>query len=202
MTQGVVAKITAKDWEDPESGDVTKLYSFKLEEGEWYRTGAENPSKYGIREGAFVTFSLNPKGKPILKTVKITEGSAPARSPAPRAASTTKDDYWKQKEDNDKAKDARYQSVDIPRMTFCGAQDTAVRVVELALAQGAITLGTKKNAQLDILLGAIQQVATTLFRDRMNSPSLMAGGTVASVASTDDDDDESHTEGMGADDED
>lgn len=169
MPKGVVAKVSAREWND------LTLYSIKLEGDEkWYRAGERNPADAGVEAGVSISFDLTAGGNVAGKSLKVVKGDAGVtRAPAPTASkSSSKDDYWSQKEARDVEKDSRYQKVDIPRMTFCGAQETAVKVVELALAQGAITLGTKKNAQLDILMETIQQVAVQLFRARMEAPDI------------------------------
>lgn len=176
MPKGVVSYVGGKDFEDRKTGEPVTLYSFKLNGDEtWYRTQSTNPEEFGVVKGANISFPLDSKGKPDLSKVTVIKGgdnAAPQRSPAPRASSTSKDDYWSTKEQRDIAKEKHYQEVDIPRMSYCGAQEVAVKVVELALAQGAIELGAKKAAKLDILLEAIDKVTLDLFTRRMNAPTL------------------------------
>lgn len=177
MAQGVVQKISSKPWEG-QNGQVT-LYSFQLGgDRAWYRTGTKNPSTYGIIEGKSVKFEVDYKGNVAAGTVQVLADGAVQRAPAVTSNTTpvaaSRDSYWEAKETRDKEKDARYQAVDIPRMTYCGAQEVAVKVVELALANGGITLPSKKSAVLDAIMGAIEAVTIGLARSRMAAPELLA----------------------------
>lgn len=178
MPTGVISKINSREWND------VVLWSLQLVgDKTWYRSGETNPATRGAVEGANVSFDLTPKGNVSLPSLKVVSaGTAPTRAPTPQASSGSKDQYWNDKEARDIAKEKRYQNVDVPRMTFCGAQDTAVRVVEMALAQGALKLGTKDSAKLDILLESIQKVALDLFYKRINAPTMeevLTGGDEA-----------------------
>ena len=173
--KGVVGRLSEKAWDGPQ-GQVI-LHSFQLQGNKaYFRTGKKNPAALGISEGASVSFDSDEKGNVDYKSVKkLADGdvqrspsvSSPGR-PAPAAAS--RDTYWEAKEARDVEKDKRYQTIDIPRMTYCGAQDAAVKVVELALANGGIALPTKKSAILDVIVESVGTVAAQLAVARMNSP--------------------------------
>jgi hypothetical protein len=178
MAQGIVQKIVTKDWDGPQ-GQVT-LYSFTLEGNKaWFRTGKMNPAKFGIKEGKSIKFSSDERGNVDYKSVTVLADGEIQRAPAPasRGGSTpvaaSRDSYWEAKEARDVAKDERYQTVDIPRMTYCGAQELAVKVVELTIANGGITLPAKKSAILDTLISVVDEVALTLAKKRMAAPELL-----------------------------
>lgn len=187
MAQGTVQKIFEKNWDGPDGTVV--LYSFALGgDKAYYRTGKKTPAAYGIVEGKSVSFDTDYKGNVVPKSVKILGDGVIQQAPSvPRGGSTqsvqvsgSRDTYWADKEARDIAKDERYQAVDIPRMTYCGAQDSAVKVVEMALANGGITLPTKKGAILDTIIGAVNEVALRLATLRMSAPELLGVGTAAS----------------------
>jgi len=175
MVTGRINKISYKDWNDPKSGDTITLYSIKLNgDDKYYRTGSKNPANFGAKQGAMVSFEINEKGNVNVNTIKTVKEDAAGREAASAAAgASTKDSYWSKKEARDVEKDANYQKTDIPRMTFCGAQDSAIALVKIALEQGAIDLGTKKAGKLDALTAVVQTVAEELFRQRMNAPALV-----------------------------
>lgn len=193
MAQGVVQKISTKPWEGKD-GQVI-LYSFQLGgDRAWYRTGTKNPGAFGIAEGKSVKFEVDYKGNVVANTVQVLADGTVQRAPAvasnTSAPSSSRDSYWEAKETRDKEKDERYQTVDIPRMTYCGAQEVAVKVVELALANGGITLPAKKGAVLDAIIGAVDAVTVSLAKSRMAAPELLANdGPDAPAADTSDPDD-------------
>lgn len=178
MPTGVVSKVSGREWDDPQQGKVI-LYSLQLTgDTKFYRTGQNDPASVGAVQGANVSFDLTPKGNVVFKSIKLLSGApqvtrSPAATGVTTTASSSKNDYWETKEKRDVARDAKYQDVDIPRMTFCGAQEAAVKVVELALVNGALDLGTaKKAAKMDILMAAIDKVANELFRARLATPTM------------------------------
>jgi hypothetical protein len=159
----------------------------------WYRTGKTNPAKFGIAVGKSIKFASDEKGNVDYKSITVLADGEVQRAPAPRNAApvaASRDSYWEAKEARDIEKDARYQSVDIPRMTYCGAQESAIKVVELALANGGLTLPTKKGAVLDALLDAIDTVAVGLMKKRMDAPNLLADTAQAGSTPTEADSDD------------
>lgn len=177
MAQGVVQKISTKPWEG--RGGQVLLYSFQLEgQKAWYRTGQKNPASFGIAEGKVIKFMSDDRGNVDFASVQVLEDAAPRRAPSPTVGSApvaaSRDTYWEAKEARDVAKDTRYQTVDIPRMTYSSAQDAAVKIVELAIANGGLTLPAKKSAVLDAIVGAVEAVTLTLSKGRMRSPEAIA----------------------------
>jgi hypothetical protein len=150
------------------------LYSFQVEGNRArFRTGQKNPASFGISEGKVVKFNSDEKGNVDFGSIEVLEDAAPRRAPSPSSSvpvASSRDSYWEAKEARDVAKDNRYQQVDIPRMTYSSAQDVAVKVVELAIAHGGLTLPTKKNAVLDAIVGAVEAVTLTLAKGRMQAP--------------------------------
>lgn len=181
MARGTVSKLLTKDWDGPR-GQVV-LHSFLLGgDKAYYRTGSTDPAKLGIVEGKVVSFDVDYKGNVVAQSVRVLGDGVVERGPAvpQRSAPVTasKDSYWENKEARDLAKDERYQSVDIPRMTYCGAQDNAVKIVELAIANGGITLPAKKGAILEAIIGAVEEVALTLAKSRMSAPELLGAASL------------------------
>jgi hypothetical protein len=174
MAKGVVAKTSGREWNDPEQGTIM-LYSLQLVgDNTWYRAGQNDPAKLGASQGANVSFDITGKGNIVQKSLRVVKGSESVeRSPTVSSSSSSKDTYWSDKEARDIKKEANYQNVDIPRMTYAGAQSTAVEVLSLALAQGAVDItAVKKAAKLDTLLSVLDQITLTLFHARLNAPTM------------------------------
>lgn len=180
--KGVVKYINEKEWDDRRSGEKIMLYSFKLEgDDDYYRTGQTKPD---FEEGQSIAFEVDNKNNVDLETVEVLEaevkkapkaGARPAaRSGGFRkdaAASGGRDAYWEKKEARDLEKDARYQKVDIPRMTFCTSQDAAVSLVTAALQHDCLPkIGTvSKTARLSALLAYVDEITDRFFRQRMGA---------------------------------
>ena len=82
----------------------------------------------------------------------------------------SRDGYWADKEKRDLEKDKRYQSVDVPRMSFSASQERAVTLVSAALANGALSFGNvAAGKKLDMLLGFVDQVTDRFFLQAMHS---------------------------------
>ena len=168
--QGQVRTISTKEWYDDKKGQNINLYSFQIQDNnKWFRTGTNRPP---CNEGDNISFDVNEKGN--VNVNSITKG---AGNPAPQGASNaqnqqgatrsqgasssgqSRDGYWSAKEANDKAKDERYQSQDIPRMSFSAAQDRAVQLVSAALTHDCLAFGNmKKGDKLDYVLGCVDEV--------------------------------------------
>ena len=176
-TQGVVARISEKVW-DGRDGQVT-LYSFQVDgSNRWFRTGQNPPRHMGIEQGQAYSFEADSKGNVNPDTVRPIEKAEVAAAPAPQRSGGWKggkksdfadrDNYWKEKEQRDIAKDERYQAVDIPRMTFCTSQDAAVALVTAALQHDVLSLGgANKAAKLGLVLDYVDTVTQRFFKQRM-----------------------------------
>lgn len=189
--EGVVSQVSCKPWSDPKTGRVINLYSFQIEgSNRWFRTGENEPT---FRQGEFITFTNDAKAN--VKLQSVTVGNAPA-SPAPSAPPSTparqssgtaptgnsRDDYWANKEAKDVAKDERYQTVDIPRMSFSATFQPAVDVVCAALANDALSFGTmKKGDKLDFILDCVDQVHDRFFVQAMASHERLKNLTVGTA---------------------
>lgn len=180
--EGVVSQVSCKPWSDPKTGRVINLYSFQIEgSNRWFRTGENEPT---FRQGEFITFTNDAKANVKLQSVTVgnasgggapapaaaPNNSAPQQQPAARPSGVSRDDYWANKEAKDVAKDERYQTVDIPRMSFSATFQPAVDVVCAALANDALSFGTtKKGDKLDYLLDCVDQVHDRFFVQAMAS---------------------------------
>jgi hypothetical protein len=177
--QGTVSQVSEKQWYDQRKGRNINLYSFQIEgSNRWFRTGTDEPN---FRQGDFITFTNDAKANVKLSDVTVGNAAgAPATSaspaPAPAQAASTggasqnRDGYWAQKEARDLEKDARYQGVDVPRMSFSAAQDRAVNLVSAALAHDCLSFGNmKKGEKLDYVLECVNNVTNRFFVESMHS---------------------------------
>lgn len=181
QNQGQVSQISAREWFDARRGQNIVLHSFQIAgSNRWYRTGVTSPP---FSQGDFVSFQNDEKGNVKIDT--ITQGNTPiqatqvtpaqplSQGPTTPAAGggQSRDGYWAQKEQRDLEKDARYQNEDIPRMTFSGAHDRAVRLVAVALANDCISFGSmKKGDKLDHLMEMVTEITNRFFLEAINSP--------------------------------
>ena len=171
---GVVTKTSAKEWYDDRAGRNVTLYSFQMQgERSWFRTGQREM----VKEGQYVKFFSDDKGN--AKDIEISE--PPAGSKAPEASSSGggggqgRDGYWSAKEGRDLVRDERYQAVDVPRMSFAGAQDRAVRLVSAMLATDVLPVSTAKKAnKYDIVLATVQEVTNRFFLENMHAHERLA----------------------------
>lgn len=176
--KGVVKYINEKEWDDRRSGETITLYSFKLEgDDDYYRTGQTKPE---FEEGQSIAFEVDKKNNVDMETIEVLETEV---KKAPKAAGKagsgggfrkpaaggSREDYWAKKEERDVARDARYQAVDIPRMTFCSAQDAAVELVTAALQHECLPkIGTvTKTARLTALLTYVDEITDRFYRQRL-----------------------------------
>ena len=174
MPKGVVAKTSGREWNDPQQGAIM-LYSLQLVgDNTWYRGGQTDPAALGAVAGANVSFDITGKGNIVQKSLRILKaGENVQSSPTVTSSSSSKDTYWSDKEARDIKKESNYQNIDIPRMTYAGAQSTAVDVLKLALEIGAVDLtATKKGAKLGALLAALDGITNDLFAARLNAPTM------------------------------
>jgi len=175
LIKGVVSLVHGNPWDDWKTGKKITLYSFKIEGDEsWYRTGQEKP---GFVKGQSISFEVGAKNNVDLDTVTILEAEVKV---APKAASggdkvrptsVSRDDYWANKEARDLMKDERYQTVDIPRMTFCTSQDAAVALVVAALQHDCLPKlkADNKAGRLKTVLAYVDELTDRFFKQRMDA---------------------------------
>jgi len=178
--QGQVSETSTKEWYDNKKGRNINLYSFRIEgNNRWFRTGTNEPN---FRQGDFITFTNDDKNNVRLENVQVgnapTGGGAATAQPAQQSSTPSsnntgqnRDGYWAAKEAKDIEKDARYQTQDVPRMSFSAAQDRAVNLVAAALAHDCLSFGTmKKGDKLDYVLQCVDQVSNRFFLNAMYAP--------------------------------
>ena len=167
----------------PVSGGT--MYRVKLDTGTWLGMGKVAP-KY--QQGSVITVAAKKHGRGFweadLNTLEIHAGdepgptAVPAKQAAPKpqynGGGLSRDDYWKNKEAKDVAKDDRYQNVDIPRMSFSSAQERAVALVTAALAHDCLKLPGKKADKLDALYDIIDEATDRFFLQSMHSHERLA----------------------------
>lgn len=189
--EGTVSYVSAKEWYDREKGQNIVLHSFQIEGSKrWFRLGTQEPA---FRKGDFIQFVNDAKANVDPASVRLgnSRSGAPATSAPPAGAtgsgrrtggakpaggaSQNRDGFWAEKELRDIAKDERYQSVDVPRMSFSAAQDRAVNLVSAALAHDCLSFGTtKRGDKLDYLLECVDQVTNRFFVQSMTSHELLS----------------------------
>lgn len=196
--QGVVEVIESREF-DGKRGPVT-LWSFQIEGSRrWFRLGRVEPEfqegdnigfendEKGNVDVDTIVFDPEPKrtargsggGRSGDRSRGRSGGSRNAagggrtRSQgggSAEAGGVTRDGYWANKEARDLEREKRYQEVDVPRMSLPSAREAAIKVTELALANGAVSLGTKKAAEkLDTLVGIVDELTDKFFADNMNA---------------------------------
>lgn len=190
-TRGVVEKKFTKDWFDKRSNENIILHSFRLEgDKTYYRTGQD---LLPANEGDAIAFSYDDRsGNVDMGTVTQAEASTVERAPAaPRrntggrsgsysggsssavSAGSSRDNYWKDKEDRDIAREERYQTVVEPRMVVMAAQERAVGVVAAALANDCLSFGnTAKGLKFEMLLGFVDEATDHFIKQALNATEL------------------------------
>lgn len=169
-----VAEIIARPWQSK------TLYSIKqTQSDDIIGIGEKTPT---FTQGSVVSFTAkkNARGYYNMEanSLQIHEGVAPdpvatQKKAAPKPAVTktvSRDDYWGNKEKKDIEKDERYQTQDIPRMSFSASQERAVALVCAALANDCIALGSAKGKRMDILLAQVDEVTKRFYVQSMNAP--------------------------------
>jgi len=204
MTQAITGTIAKKSVKNgtARNGRPYSLFSFQLVGNPtWYRTGfADCPFK----EGQSISFVLNGKGDVDLPSVQAAAAPPPAAPGTPNlkvaagafgGGGQNRDGYWADKEARDIAREERYQTVDVPRMSYCSAQDRAVQLVSAALAADALSFGNAaKGKRLDMLLEYVDLVTDRFFLQGLNSPEHLVSleknaATTLSTAVVEDDND-------------
>jgi hypothetical protein len=186
-TKGVVEKKYVKDWYDAKKKENIILHSFRLQgDKTYYRTGQ---SLLPANEGDAVEFEYDDRsGNVFMDTVTEAKGvverapAAPRRdtggrtgsysggAPAASAAGSSRDNYWKDKEDRDMLREKRYQEVVEPRMIVMAAQERAVGVVAAALANDCLSFGnTAKGAKYEMLLNFVDEATEHFVKQSLNA---------------------------------
>lgn len=181
--QGVVSEVSKKEWYDSRKGRNIDLYSFRIDgNNTWFRTGTNQPT---FHQGDAISFTNDDKNNVRLDSVQAGNAPAPvAGSPAPAAqqpatvasGGQNRDGYWAAKEARDLEREARYQSVDVPRMGLSAAQDRAVALVVGAIGTEAIPFGNMaKGERLDYLIEAVEKVTDRFVLDTNFAAERLAG---------------------------
>ena len=186
MYTGEVAVVNGNEIADKFSDvadAVVTLWSFKIEDNDtWFQSGRGKPR---FNQGDTIKFvadgsKVELKNVEVLQSAPQQESAGAVEQPTPTQTSAskggtslakgspaTRDNYWKAKEERDLEKDARYQAVDIPRMTMSSAISSAAYVVDAAIKNEALGFGTTaKSKRLDMLGDFVIELAEK-FYDRI-----------------------------------
>lgn len=133
------------------------MYNIKLDDGEWYGCGRDNPNVSKGDEIAF-DFSMNGRWKNAdVKTLEVVVKGAAA--PAPVKASggssnNSREDYWTNKAaiDVEVRKEIRYQA----------SKKSAVEVVKFLVEQGTIDLGKVQKKQMSVFMNYVNGLAAEM----------------------------------------
>lgn len=133
---------------------------------DYYGFGKVKPA---FSEGDYVAFMYETNDRGFLdavpETVKVKKGELPAKKAYQGGGSgSSRDKYWEDKE----ARDIETQK----RITYQSAKNNAVSIVELALANGALSLGAKKSEAFDNLLAVINKVTLDTYQEYTEAPSI------------------------------
>lgn len=140
------------------------FHSFKLDDGEFYRTGVKEVVKKG--DTISFTFDAVVNGKYTnneVKTESVVFLNEPTTVDANKAASgykgkskaTGKDDYWEKRAENDKETQRR--------ISYQAATNTAVAIMNTLLAQEAVSLGSAKAKKVDTYMAELNKVVDIVF---------------------------------------
>ena len=164
---GTVTEVSQTPWPDRDTGKEVILHSFQIEgTGTWFRTGETDPK---LSVGDIVKFcavrqkvdlaTLEPAtASEAAKAPKSASGSGRATSGSTTSRGGTnmsRDGYWKERDRYDK-------EVRQPMIAYQSARKDAVQIVTAALAADILALGQKKADKLDLLLGYVDEVTTSL----------------------------------------
>jgi hypothetical protein len=201
QNEGEVTMIESRDFPNKRGSGSVTLWSFQIDSSRrYFRMGKKEPD---FNEGDFVSFENDDKGNVDYDSIRVGEGQSSGRGNGRRSSSgggrnsggssrtassgsrgrsgggssggagQTRDGYWAEKEKRDVERESRYQSVDVPRMSFSAAQERAVHLVSAALAADCLALGSSKGKRLDILLEQVDEVTNRFFLQSMDSHKLL-----------------------------
>jgi hypothetical protein len=150
---GTVERVSSKQL-------ASGLYYSFLVNDEWYRT---NKTKPPFDAGYKVKFTFNEDkyGKQVdVDSVKFKEGEAPAGGTAGGAATNSKE-YWANREANDLHTQRR--------ISYQGAINTAVSIVDLMFDKGLIELPKSKKVdeKIELVHNLVLDEAKSLFTEFM-----------------------------------
>lgn len=148
--EGVLKNKSERDW------NGTMLYSFQLDgQNIWFRTGQKALT---LEEGTPIRFQANEANKQVdlasmekLDTAPAQTDATGAKSPSPSGSSTTREDYWQNRERLDSVRTARAD---------------ATRIVCAALAHDHLphAANTTKGKRLDLLVGYVKEITEELIQ--------------------------------------
>lgn len=143
--EGILKNKSARPWND------VVLHSFQLEgQNIWFRTGQ---TELEVDEGTYIKFDANPTNKQVdLSTVAESSPSAsPSTATSAGGESTTREDYWTNRERLDSVRTARAD---------------ATRIVCAALAHDHLPHASNvtKGKRLDLLIGYVKEITEELIK--------------------------------------
>lgn len=122
----------------------SSVYSFKLDDGEWYRTGFEKPpAELSVGDSVKFSYTEDQYGKQVdLSTLKIKKNPNPAaQSTGGSTGGNGKDDYWKAREERD---------IEIQkRIGYAGCLNSAIALAEVLIPTGAFPVSDAKLKSKD-----------------------------------------------------
>jgi len=192
IQQAVVTDVSSKSGTS-KAGRAYTMWNITLEGFGRIGCGFDQPQ---CNVGDTITLQFDMKGeyKNLIKGTLAVASSAPVAQPvaaapapaapapavaAPAVAKPTmqKDDYWKNKELKDAAKDERYQKVDVVRMTYSSARNDATAIITAALAEHVKAISWGKLAakeRLTHLENLVTEMTERLTINALNSPERIA----------------------------
>lgn len=140
--EGILKNKSARPWND------VVLHSFQLEgQNVWFRTGQK---ELNLDEGTPIKFQANETNKQVdLDSMEKLESAPTPQTSATGSTSTTREDYWQNRERLDSVRTARAD---------------ATRIVCAALAHDHLphASNTPKGKRLDLLVGYVKELTEEL----------------------------------------
>jgi hypothetical protein len=140
--EGLLKNKSEREW------NGTMLYSFQLEgQNIWFRTGQKGIT---LDEGTPIKFQANETNKQVdLDSMEKLESAPTPQTSTTGSTSTTREDYWQNRERLDSVRTARAD---------------ASRIVCAALAHDHLphASNTPKGKRLDLLVGYVKEIAEEL----------------------------------------
>lgn len=151
------------------------VYSFKLDNGQWYKTAFDKPN---VKDGDSIEFDYNEGqwGNDVVKgSIKLTQAAAPGgnASQGKKAASFdggSRDDYWAKKEAFDK-------KVTQPLIMYQSATNVSKDLAIAALNNGILpTAGKAKADKYESFMHIVREIRDDVYREYMDGYATLSGG--------------------------